>query len=68
MLMFARLFWLFDFRKADAGHGDDWSEGDKVRKQQQEEAQVQEYELEDHVTGTKRGPVLCFRPRDAATV
>ncbi|OJJ54298.1 hypothetical protein ASPSYDRAFT_61587 [Aspergillus sydowii CBS 593.65] len=68
MLTFARLFWLFDFRKADAGHSDDWPEGDKVGKQPQEEGQVQEYELEDHVTGTKRGPVLCFRPRDAATV
>ncbi|KAL6229428.1 hypothetical protein BDW75DRAFT_245747 [Aspergillus navahoensis] len=67
MLTFARLSWLFDFIKADAGLGEsDWREWDEAA-EQRKERQVQEYGFEDHATGTKRGPVLCFRPRERAS-
>ncbi|KAL4981671.1 hypothetical protein BDW68DRAFT_183269 [Aspergillus falconensis] len=67
MLTFARLSWLFDFIKADAGLDEsDWREWDEAA-EQRKERQVQEYAFEDHATGTKRGPVLCFRPREGAS-
>ncbi|KAH8165547.1 hypothetical protein CIB48_g2708 [Xylaria polymorpha] len=57
MLTFARLFWEFDFRRADvdpdSGVGNDGS--DDVR--------LPEYVLTEHVAGRGEGPVLCFKER-----
>jgi cytochrome P450 len=53
MLLFARLFWEFDFRRA--GADDSWLEQD---------VNPEEFIMKDYVTAQTTGPVLCFRPRE----
>ncbi|KAJ6441493.1 carboxylesterase [Purpureocillium lavendulum] len=52
MIVFARMLWEFDLRRAD--YKSDWATGD---------CNPTEYTLKDHVTAWKEGPVLRFRPR-----
>jgi cytochrome P450 len=55
MLTFARLFLLFDLRRADSD--EDWlNQG----------LEPTEYPLKDHLTAWKEGPVLRLRPRKMA--
>jgi cytochrome P450 len=53
MIVFARLFWEFDFRREDSQPG--WEEQD---------IKPTEYLLKDHVTAWKEGPVLRFKSRN----
>ncbi|RFU80507.1 cytochrome p450 [Trichoderma arundinaceum] len=53
MIVFARLLWDFDFRRADSELG--WEEHDM---------KPTEYALKDHLTAWKEGPVLRFKPRN----
>ncbi|GJN68106.1 cytochrome P450 [Purpureocillium lilacinum] len=52
MIVFARLLWEYDMRRAD--YKSDWAEGDYSST---------EYALKDHLTAWKEGPVLRFSPR-----
>ncbi|KAI0877838.1 cytochrome P450 [Hypoxylon argillaceum] len=59
MLTYARLFWEFDFRKAETsphawemrGNGED------------NDAEFPDYTLKEHVAGRGEGPSLCFKAR-----
>lgn len=57
MLVFARLLWEFDLRRAESDPG--WED---------EGHTATEYALKDHLTAQKDGPILCFRPRDSSQV
>ncbi|ODA79281.1 hypothetical protein RJ55_04874 [Drechmeria coniospora] len=52
MIVFARLIWEFDLRRADSDF--DWMEKDCT---------PTEYALRDHLTAWKEGPILSIRPR-----
>lgn len=52
MLTLARLLWEFDIRRADSEEG--WEAKDIT---------PAEYELKEHITAHKKGPLLRFRPR-----
>jgi cytochrome P450 len=52
MLTLACMLWEFDMRRADSEEG--WEAKDTT---------PTEYELKEHITAHKKGPVLCFRPR-----
>ncbi|KAI8630111.1 cytochrome P450 [Xylariaceae sp. FL1651] len=56
MLTYARLFWEFDFRKAESDL-DPWKTGID------DDAIPTEYVLKDHVSGQNEGPILCFKAR-----
>lgn len=57
MLVFARLLWDFDLRRADSHPG--WED---------EGHTPTEYALKDHLTAQKEGPLLCFKPRNNSQV
>ena len=52
MIVFARLLWEFDLRRAT--NDPDWQEKDLI---------PTEYALKDHLTALKEGPILCVRAR-----
>lgn len=52
MLTAAQLLYQFDVRRADSKEG--W---------EAQEVFPVEFELEEHITSTKKGPILCFRAR-----
>lgn len=52
MLTLARLLWEFDIRRADSEEG--W---------ETKNITPMEYELKEHITSHKKGPLLRFRPR-----
>lgn len=53
MIVFARLLWEFDIRRAD--YDEDWAEKD---------FRPTEYALKDHLTAHKEGPILRFQVRN----
>lgn len=57
MLVFARLLWEFDLRRAESRPG--WED---------EDHKPNEYPLKDHLTAQKEGPSLSFRFHDRSRV